>query len=85
MLRLSLEQWSIALNISNDVTQRVEQFMGCGNEGSILINIVTNNADQEGTTAIVTKYRELLKRTKQARAGQIMLSGILPQYLEAGA
>ena len=34
--------------------------------------------DREGTTAVVKKYRNLLKRTKQARVGQIILSGILP-------
>ena len=31
-------------------------------------------------TAIVEKYRNLLKKTKQARAGQIILSGILPVF-----
>ena len=35
---------------------------------------------KEGTTAIVEKYRNLLKRTKQARVGQIILSGILPVF-----
>ena len=35
---------------------------------------------QEGATAIVEKYRNLLKKTKQARAGQIILSGILPVF-----
>ena len=52
--------------------------MGAGNGGSILVH--QNNADREGTTAIVTKFRNLLKRTKQARIGQIILilSGILP-------
>ena len=35
-------------------------------------------ATKEGTTAIVEKYRKLLKKTKQARLGQIILSGILP-------
>ena len=35
---------------------------------------------QEGTTAIVEKYNNPLKMTKQARAGQILLSGILPVY-----
>ena len=34
----------------------------------------------EGTTEIVEKYRNLLKNTKQARAGQIILSGILPVF-----
>ncbi len=33
-----------------------------------------------GTTAIVEKYRNLLKKTKQARAGQIILSGILTVF-----
>ena len=62
------------------VTERVEQIMGRGNGGSILVHIGTNNADKEGTTAIVEKYRNLLKKTKQARVGQIMLSGILPVF-----
>ena len=51
------------------VTERVEQIMGRGNGGSILIHIGTNNADKEGTTALVEKYRSLLKKTKQARVG----------------
>ena len=62
------------------VTERVEQIMGRGNGGSILVHIGTNNADKEGTTAIVEKCRNLLKKTKQARAGQIILSGILPVF-----
>ena len=36
--------------------------------------------NKEGTTAIVEKYRNLLKKTKQARVGQIILSGILPVF-----
>ena len=55
------------------VTERVEQIMGRGNGGSILVLIGTNNADKEGTTAIVEKYRNLLKKTKQERAGQILI------------
>ena len=62
------------------VTERVDQIMGRGNGGSILVHIGTNNADKEGTTAIVEKYRNLLKKTNQARAGQIILSGILPVF-----
>ena len=54
------------------VTGRVEEIMGRGNGGSILIHIGTNNADKEGTTAILEKYRNLLKKTKQARVGQII-------------
>ena len=60
------------------VTERIEQVMGAGKGGSILVHIGTNNADREGTTVIVKKYRNILKRTKQARVGQLILSGILP-------
>ena len=42
--------------------------------------IRTNNADKEGTAAILEKYRNLLKKTKQARVGQIILSGMLPVF-----
>ena len=62
------------------VTERIEQIMGRGNGGSILVHIGTNNADKEGTTAILETYRNLLKKTKQARVGQIILSGILPVF-----
>ena len=60
------------------VTERVEKIVGRGNGGTILEHVGTNNTDKEGTTAIVEKYRKLLKKTKQARLGQIILSGILP-------
>ena len=62
------------------VTERVEKIMGRGNGGSILLHIGMNNTDKEGPTAIVEKYRNLLKKTKKARAGQIILSGILPVF-----
>ena len=62
------------------MTERVEQIMGRGYGGSILVHVGTNNTDKEGTTAIVEKYRNLLKKTKQARTGQIILSGILPVF-----
>ena len=62
------------------VTERVEKIMGRGNGGSLLVHIGTNNADKEGTTAIVDKYRKLLKKTKEARVEQIILSGILPVF-----
>ena len=45
-----------------------------------MVHIGTNNADKEGTTAIVDKYRNLLKKTNQARVGQIILSGILTVF-----
>ena len=62
------------------MTERVEQVMGRGYGGSILVHVGTNNTDKEGTTAIVENYRNLLKNMKQARAGQIILSGILPVF-----
>ena len=62
------------------VTERVENIVGRGNGGSILVHIGTNNADKYGTRSIVEKYRNLLKKTKQARVGQIILSGILPVF-----
>ena len=51
------------------VTERVDKIMGRGNGGSILVRIGTNNTDKDGTTAIVEKYRNLLKKTKKARVG----------------
>ena len=62
------------------VTERVEKIMGRWNGGTILVHVGTNNADKEGTTAIVDKYRNLLKKTKEARVRQIILSGILPVF-----
>ena len=60
--------------------ERVEKIMGRGKGGTILVHVGTNNADKEGTTAIVDKYRKLLKKTKEARVGQIIMSGILPVF-----
>ena len=62
------------------VTEIVEKIMGRGKGGTILVHIGTNNADKEGTTAIVDKYRKLLKKTKEARVEQIILPGILPVF-----
>ena len=49
-----------------------------------VVHIGTTNIDKEGTTAIVNKYGNLLKKTKEARVGQMILSGIY-QCLEPGA
>ena len=38
----------------------------------------TKNVKNEETSAIVGKYRRLVKTFKEARIGHIMLSGILP-------
>ena len=45
-----------------------------------MVHFGTNNADKEGTTAILGKYRNLLKKTMQASIGHIILSGILPVF-----
>ena len=37
-----------------------------------------NNVEREGTTAIVRKYRQLVRTLKQTRVEQVILSGILP-------
>ena len=62
------------------VTERVEKIMGREKGGTILVHVGTNNADKEGRTAIANKYRNLLKKTKETRVGQIILSGILPVF-----
>ena len=42
------------------------------------MHVGTNNAEKEGTSAIVYKCRRLVKTLKEARIGQIVLSEILP-------
>ena len=52
--------------------------MGGGTGGAVPMHVGTNNAEKEGTSAIVSKYRRLIKTHNEARFGQIVLSGILP-------
>ena len=67
--------------IIEHVTERVQRIMGRGNGGTILVHIGMNNAGKEGRTAIVKKYRNLVKKTKDVRVGQMTLSGgILPVF-----
>ena len=60
------------------ITQRVKNIVGSGKGGSVLVHVGTNNVEREGTTAIVRKYRQLVRTLKQTRVEQIILSGILP-------
>ena len=60
------------------VTERIENVLGHGQGGSILLHVGTNNADRDGTTRIVKRYRELVETLKKTRVEQIILSGILP-------
>ena len=67
------------------VTDRVENVLGHGQGGSILVHVGTNNADMEGTTRIVQRYRQLVGKLKKTRVEQIILSGILPVIGGRGA
>ena len=59
-------------------TERVENIVGSGKDGSVLVHVRTSNVEREGTTAIVRKYRNLARTLKQTRVEQVILSGILP-------
>ena len=48
--------------------------------GSILVHVGTNNAEREGTTAIVRKYRQLVRTLKQTRVKQGTVITKLPEY-----
>ena len=60
------------------ITERVKNIVGSGKGGSVLVHVGTNNVESEGTTAIVRKYRQLVRTLKQTRVEQVILSGILP-------
>ena len=60
------------------ITERVENTVGLGKGGSVLVHIGTNNVEREGTTTIVRKYRKLVRTLKQKQVEQVILSGILP-------
>ena len=63
---------------AEDIVEKAGQVMGGGTGGAVLLHVGTNNADKEGASAIIGKYRRLIKTLKEARVGQIVLSGILP-------
>ena len=60
------------------ITERVENIVGLGKGGSVLVHVGTNNVEKEGTTVIVRKYRNLVRTLKQTQVEQVILSGILP-------
>ena len=60
------------------IIERVKNIVGSGKGGSVLVHVGTNNVEREGTTAIVRKYRQLVRTLKQMRVEQVILSGILP-------
>ena len=67
------------------MTERVENVLGHGQGGSILVQLWTNDADRDGTTKIIKRYRELVETLKKTRVEQIILSGILPVMRGRGA
>ena len=54
------------------LTERVENIVGSGKGGSVLVHVGTNNVEKEGTIAIV---RKLVRTLKQTRVEQVILSG----------
>ena len=66
------------------ITERVKNIVGSGKGGSVSVHVGTNNVEREGTTAIVRKYRQLVRTLKQTRVEQVILSGILPVMSRRG-
>ena len=62
---------------TEDITEKAGQVKGGGTGVAVLVHVGMNNAE-EGTSAIVGKYRRLIKTLKEAQVGQMVLSGILP-------
>ena len=58
------------------ITERVENIVGSGKGGSVLVHVDKNNAERECATAIFRKYRNLVRTLKQTRVEQVILSGI---------
>ena len=56
------------------ITDRIEKHCGI----CFSTQVGTNNIERQGTTAIVRKYRQLVRTLKQMWVKQIILSGILP-------
>ena len=60
------------------ITKRVDNIVGSGKGGSVLVHVGTNNVEREGTTAIFRIYRSLVRTLKKTRFEKVILSGILP-------
>ena len=60
------------------ITESVQNIMGSGKDGSVLVHLGTKNVEREGTTAIFSKYRQLVITSKQTPVKQVILSEILP-------
>ena len=60
------------------IIERVKNIVGSCKGRSALVHVRTNNVEREDTTAIIRKYRNLVRTLKQTRIEQVILSGILP-------
>ena len=49
-----------------DIAEKEGQVMGGGTGGTVLVHVGMNGAEKEGTSAIVGKYRRLIKTLKEA-------------------
>ena len=49
-----------------DIAEKTGQVMGGGTGGVVLMHVGTNNAQKEGTSAIVGKYKRLIETLKEA-------------------
>ena len=49
------------------VTERVENILGHGQGGSLLVHVGMNNADREGTIRIAQRYRQLVVKLKKKK------------------
>ena len=50
------------------VTERVENILGHGQGGSVLVHVGTNNADREGTTRISAEIQTLGRETEEDKS-----------------
>ena len=51
--------------------------MGPGKGGSVLIHVGTNNTESESASAVVRKYRQLVRTLNQTQVEQTIMSGII--------
>ena len=70
--------WKTDRVLNKAITERVDNIVGSGKGGFVLVHVGANNVEREGTAAIVSKYRNLVRTLKQTRVEQVILSGILP-------
>ena len=50
-----------------DIAEKAGQVIGGGTGGVVFVHVGTNNAEKEGTSAIIGKYRRLINTLKEAR------------------